>query len=248
LPDNPAARLLAFVTDFRALPGKRNTDGLTTGNAVAILLEIGQDDPARLSRELALILDLSRQAREAIVRSEAIPDRFAVELDAVDLWLRFSNTLGTPATGPARSITDEMVKALTMCSELLSLHAHEMTPTVEQLRTMREGVNDLLSRVAAADFDDAELGHLLTYHLHRILEALDTYRFTGRGPSRAAVAEAFGDLALRQWANPEPTDNDKAWLTRFFDVVGRVVDVGTLFDFSLRVGTFIAALGAGRPH
>lgn len=246
VPNNPAARLLAFVTGFRDLPRFHKADRMPTGQAVAILLGIDPVDPPRLMRELALLLDLPRQAREAIRATDAVPDEFAAEFDAIDEWFHFADNLAGYATQPAGQVTNEMVKALKLCSGLLSLHAAEPVPTLVKLSKVRDEANALLSEVVAADLDNPDLAKLLAYHLHRIVEALDTYRITGDAPARAAAAEAVGDLLLLGSTRNEFSKKDRTWVDRFWDVLSRTVDLGSAFGLTLAAGhAVMAALGTG---
>ncbi|MDA8314041.1 MAG: hypothetical protein M0010_02545 [Actinomycetota bacterium] len=244
--DNPAARLLAFVQAFRAIPGPRDANRTTVGEAIGYILEADLSLRADLHREVALIVDLPRQARSAIEqRPEAIPPRFAHELQAVENWLRFLNNLDQPCVGPARSLADDAVKALEMCAELLSLNAPEQVATPDVLQVLRDDANDLIEQVLATGLHP-DLATLLVDHLHLIIKALDDYRLSGAQATRAASDQAFGAIG-RARAMGQVDEKGAKWSDMVWQYVGRVANLAVIGQAAIDAGHVLGQLGAP-PH
>lgn len=237
-PDNPAARLLAFIHDL----------GESGGGSVAVAISkiygIDPNDKAALFRAIAEIVDLPRQLRIAIESTPELPAATYVKaLPDIEKWLSFLDNLQQGVTAPF----DTLGTVLELISGSLSMHRPEVLPPWHELLEIRGEAEALLHEVVNADLD-SNLRLFMADQLRNLIAGIDTFRISGIAPVRAAVAQFLGEVILRkgQLIDLSEDSTEKTLFHRVWGIADRLSVAVTLAPGTIElVHMAMHSLGAG---
>jgi hypothetical protein len=233
--DNPPGRLHAILTD-----AKKMQDG-DTCQAVwqrVLLVEPGAGS-AILVGKLMGVFDLYVRSRELVASidhdAEVLGECFPNIEKALLASMNLSNQWGS-AKGP---LNDGTLYALRTCSYMLAQRGYQAKLPKEDLDTIREQIQRLVTKIMKAEQLDVDFREFLLKHLRMLENAIIDYRLRGVEGIVESLERALGEMALRPdvRANMQATEAGESLWT----ILSRVSSVVSIVSNTLKIGGYCVA-------
>lgn len=253
--NNPVQRLHFVVSTLVRYPTERrasSNERVETSVREAVKKSFELDGDAAILRTVAEILAMPAEAEAALRRSltgpklEAHLGWHAPVMNAVDTLANLS----TKHTRFVAQIPDGTVKEL----QLAVFEVPDVTdpdgygdPQAESVAGAVAELDALAETITNAVMDE-ELKRFLLDHVDRMRVALREYRIRGGSGVFDATDAALGAIYRATQVHPEwftPDDDSTSTTRKFFDVVGKVADVGGVMSLGVMSLPWVQAMLPG---
>lgn len=225
--DNPVGRLLTIVR--RTMEIQQLAGGAQARVGWARVFDLQEHNNAlepEVETEVCLRLiqlrKLITEAEEAIQDLEGLHTerylrpfvRLRMFVPLTDLMSQFNQTLGV--------VTESDMTLLEMASDELSSRHVESVVEEDELKVLREQVDELFDKIKQSNLND-QLKVFILSQLATIRRAIDEYRIRGTERLQEALAEIIGGIYLHQ--DIIQTEKDKHEVSLYKQVVSRFCSV-----------------------
>lgn len=193
--DNPAGRLHAVLTRFRAVQAANQSSSLISVWQVVLESQSTETALVDLASTASLIPEIA-----AAVRRSGHPEQLEVFETFANEWLHMLlaprvDLYGSPASSV--KVSTGGLAVLGGLASFLSATAPEgPVPDADARGKLRAKVEELIAEIVADDSLPAGIKRMALDHAYRLAEALDHFRIGGPGAVLAATERLVGSLAI----------------------------------------------------
>jgi len=216
--DNPAGRLHALLTEYRATA----TDQRSIRATWAHVLGVSEDEAAVAVIEVGGLIPAieSAVARAGDEAQQEVLSYYRLHW-ATPITTPDYPTGKTPSPGKALVDVGALTALGGLSSFLSSVASEGVVPDAEQIQSLRDKLSHLIEELAGADTFPSQFQRLLLDRLHSVLWALDHFRIGGPEATTAAAERLLGSIQLAAATTPEVRQH-RAAIARVVETVGAV--------------------------
>lgn len=239
-PNNPAARLLAFIQKARGIPGN-----ISTRDGWARLFDLNNNDLPGILLGITDLIQLTNETRQAIQALDGLDH--ALYLRPVDKVLTIFTIMRFDVEWAQiiGQFDETTLYGLSICNDLLSKYSQEKPIAEETLKSMLDDIEALHEDVLNSDLPE-ELKSFLLEQLEKLRSALLHYRIFGSKRLRSALESITGAIFLKGyeivpfWETPI--------MKRVMGLLSQIAIMVTLAQgFQALANGIQGLLGSGKP-